>query len=195
MPTMARAPKVVTRQKEQQAIALHLAGKKFDEIAEIVGYTNRGTAYETVMRALRRETIADIEEIRNVEVARIDAMLESIWPVAIEDPEWVRQFADARKVVPLHDDEGREVVFVIPSDAKLEAIARVIRLMERRARYLGLDHADGLAERLTQLREQESELMVQFMSSVMDEIGLTDEQRAKLEPAMQRQLKVVNGEA
>jgi hypothetical protein len=57
-----------------------------------------------------------------------------------------------------------------------------------------VDHADGLAERLTQLREQESELMVQFMTSVMEEIELTDEQRAKLEPAMQRQLRVVNGE-
>jgi hypothetical protein len=192
---MARAPKVTVRERERQAVALHLAGKKFDEIAEVVGYTNRGTAYETVMRALRRETVADIEEIRNVEVARIDAMLESIWPLAIEDPEWVRQFADAKQVVPLHDDEGREVVFIIPSDAKLEAIAKIIRLMERRARYLGLDHADGLAERLTQLREQESELMVQFMTSVMDEIGLTDEQRAKLEPTMQRQLRVVNGEA
>jgi hypothetical protein len=114
MPTMARAPKAVTRQREQQAIALHLAGKKFDEIAEIVGYTNRGTAYETVMRALRRETVADIEEIRNVEIARIDAMLESIWPVATEDPKWIRQFADTKKVSPLHDDEGREVVFIVP---------------------------------------------------------------------------------
>jgi hypothetical protein len=62
-----------------------------------------------------------------------------------------------------------------------------------------VDHGHGLttqlAQRLTELREQESELMVQFMSSVTDEIELTDEQRAKLEPAMQRQLRVVNGEA
>jgi hypothetical protein len=192
---MARAPKATIRQRERQAVALHLAGKKFDEIAELVGYADRAAAYNATMRAIKRETVEDIEEIRNVEVARIDTMLESIWPVAVEDPEWVRQFADAKKVVPLHDDEGREVVFVIPSDAKLEAIAKIIRLMERRARYLGLDHADGLAERLTKLREQESELIVQFMTAVMDEVGLTDEQRAKLEPAMQRQLRVVNGEA
>jgi len=33
------------------------------------------------------------------------------------------------------------------------------------------------------------------MTSVMEEIELTDEQRAKLEPAMQRQLRVVHGEA
>src|SRR5215217_6797145 len=178
----------------QQAVALHLAGKKFDEIAEIVGYSDRGAAYNATMRAIKRETVEDIGEIRNVEIARIDAMLDSVWPVAIEDPEWIRQFADAKKVVPLKDDEGREVVFIVPSYAKLEAIAKVIRLMERRARYMGLDHADGLAERLTQLREQESELMVQFMTSVMEEIELTDEQRAKLEPAMQRQLRVVNGE-
>ena len=77
---------------------------------------------------LKRETVADVEEIRTVKVARIDAMLESIWPVAIEDPEWVRQFADAKKLVPLRDEEGREVVFIIPSDAKLEAIAKVLRL-------------------------------------------------------------------
>jgi hypothetical protein len=192
---MARASKATIRQRERQAVALHLAGKKFDEIAEIVGYADRGAAYNATMRAIKRETVEDIEGIRSVEIARIDAMLDSIWPVAIEDPEWVRQYADAKKVVPLQDEEGREVVFIIPSFAKLEAIAKVIRLMERRARYLGLDHADGLAQRLTELREQESELMVQFMSSVMEEIGLTDEQRAKLEPAMQRQLRVVNGEA
>jgi hypothetical protein len=182
------------RERERQAVALHLAGKKFDEIAEIVGYTNRGTAYETVMRALKRETVEDIEEIRNVEIARIDAMLDSIWPIALEDPEWVRQFADAKKVVPLRDDEGREVVFVIPAQAKLDAIAKVIRLMERRARYLGLDHADGILDRLTQLREQESDLMVQFMQAVLDELNLTKEQRAKLPEVTRRQLALVSGQ-
>jgi hypothetical protein len=191
---MARASKVTVRERERQAVALHLAGKKFDEIAEIVGYTNRGTAYETVMRALKRETVEDIEEIRNVEIARIDAMLDSIWPIALEDPEWVRQFGDAKKVVPLRDDEGREVVFVIPAQAKLDAIAKVIRLMERRARYLGLDHADGILNRLTQLREQESDLMVQFMQAVLDELNLTKEQRAKLPEVTRRQLALVSGQ-
>jgi hypothetical protein len=75
---MARAPKATIRHREQQAVALHLAGKKFDEIAKIVGYSDRGAAYNATMRAIKRETVEDIGEIRNVEIVRIDAMLDSV---------------------------------------------------------------------------------------------------------------------
>ena len=58
------------------------------------------------MRALRRETVEDVATIRDVEIARIDAMLESIWPIALENPEWIRQYMDRKKIVPLVDEEG-----------------------------------------------------------------------------------------
>jgi len=83
---MARAPKATIRHREQQAVALHLAGKKFDEIAEIVGYSDRGAAYNATMRAIKRETVEDIGEIRNVEIVRIDAMLDSVWACCDRGP-------------------------------------------------------------------------------------------------------------
>jgi hypothetical protein len=110
------------------AIAVGIwAGKNFTEIAEIVGYTNRGTAYEAVMRAIKRETLENVEEIRAGELSRIDAMLEASWPIAIATIETV-------------DDEGNPLnptIVAARMDHQLKAQATVLKLMERRAKYVG----------------------------------------------------------
>jgi len=102
---MGKATIAAARDKERRAVALHMAGMKFDDIAEQVGYTNRGTAYETVMRAIRRETTQNVEEVRAAEIARLDELMLTLWP-------------KARR-------------------GELQAIDRVLKLMERRAKYLG----------------------------------------------------------
>lgn len=59
----------------------------------------------------------------------------------------------------------------------LGAFDRVIKVMERRARLLGLDHADGIAERALALEADKVRLMAVAVGRVFDSLGLTEEQR------------------
>jgi hypothetical protein len=54
----------------------------FTEIAEIVGYASRGAAYDATMRAMNRETLENVDEIRSGELSRIGKMIEASWPTA-----------------------------------------------------------------------------------------------------------------
>jgi hypothetical protein len=56
-----------------------LAGYSYDDIATEVGYANRGTAWHVVVEALRRETVEGIEQYREVELARLDALQAAHW--------------------------------------------------------------------------------------------------------------------
>jgi hypothetical protein len=101
--------KLVALEKGVAALALRRAGLGFREIGEQLGVPT-STAYDAVMGALRdaiehRREAA--EEVRQLEIERLDALLAAIWPKA--------------------------------GDGRLPQLDRVIRIMERRARLLGLD--------------------------------------------------------
>jgi hypothetical protein len=69
------------KQRRQQALQLHLAGATFQAIADTLGYANRGTAHKVVHEALD-ELAPDIKPHQATKVARIDAMLQGLWPKA-----------------------------------------------------------------------------------------------------------------
>jgi len=54
------------------AVRLRMEGHTWDEVAAGANYANRGTAYRTVTRALRKQTAADLEAYVTVELERID---------------------------------------------------------------------------------------------------------------------------
>jgi len=97
-------------EKARKALSLRRSGLDFDAIAKKVGYTNRSGAWKAVCRLLEeraRETAADADHIRAVEIERLDALLLAIWGEATRgDP---------------------------------ALIDRVLRIMDRRAKLLGLD--------------------------------------------------------
>lgn len=59
----------------------------------------------------------------------------------------------------------------------LGAFDRVLRVMERRARLLGLDHADGIAERALALEADKVRLVALAFGRALDAVELTPEQR------------------
>lgn len=61
----------------------------------------------------------------------------------------------------------------------LPAVDRVLRIMERRSKLLGLDHADGIAERALELEAGKVRLIALAVGRMFDELGLTEEQRAR----------------
>lgn len=82
-------------------------GKNFEEIARVVGYSSPSGAYRAVMAGLKATLQEPADEVRIMELQRLDVMLE-------------KQIEAAERGIP-------------------QAVDRVLRIMERRAKYLGLD--------------------------------------------------------
>ena len=96
--------------KDNEALALRASGKGYDEIAKALGYTNRSGAYKAVLRVLDRWTR---ETGENVETVRSIELRRC-------DSMIVALWPAALRGDP-------------------QAIDRVIKIMDRRAKFLGLD--------------------------------------------------------
>lgn len=145
----------VTRERENRAVALLAGGKTFTEIAEIVGYADRGSAYNATFRAIRRETVDNVDEVRDLELSRIDRMVEASWPMATAS---ITEFdKSGEKISPL--------LLSARMDNQLKAQATILKLMERRARYLpGIETPIELKiEDLREVRAEAETLVGKFM--------------------------------
>lgn len=99
--------KVKAADKQRQALELRKAGVTYARIAEQLGYRSPSGAHKAVELALKSVLSEPAEEVRQLELERLDSMLLALWPQ-------VR-----------NGNHG--------------AIDRALRVMERRARLLGLD--------------------------------------------------------
>ena len=69
--------------RKAESVRLRLQGHEYDEVAELVGYSNRGTAWRTVTKALRERVDSAVDEYRQLELARLDALQASLWDKAM----------------------------------------------------------------------------------------------------------------
>lgn len=109
-------PKTTTRdvnagQRAALAVKLRASKMTYDQIARQCGYADKQTAHKAVQRELQRVVVANVEELRQEEVNTLDVM----------QSECMRLFLD-------RENKGR-----------LFAADRLLAIMERRARLLGLD--------------------------------------------------------
>jgi hypothetical protein len=85
-PSRAKATpnRIAVAQREREALELRKAGKTFDEIAGALGYSERGGAAKAVSRALAATVQEPADELRRLEVERLDALWGALWPLAID---------------------------------------------------------------------------------------------------------------
>ena len=93
--------------RQRRALELRKAGVGFQDIADQLGYEGPSGAYYSIKRALAKVIKAPAEEVRDLELARLDAMIVGLWTKARAGNEY--------------------------------AVDRVLKIMDRRAAYLGLD--------------------------------------------------------
>lgn len=114
--------------RQLQAVELRIKGHTWEQIAHLCGYKGgKATAYNVVNAALKATRREKVEELRVLEVERLDALLLAIWPDAVHERE---------QPVDGDDEETRKTK---RRGANLWAVDRVLGIMERRARLLGLD--------------------------------------------------------
>lgn len=128
-----RREQVARAIKQRDVLQLAQAGGTDEEIAEALSkrYKEQGKApiTKSAVTTIRRRIMDQLasqrdraaEDVVNMEVSRLDELLKSIWPRATQT--WVR------------NPEGQ----LVPNPHQLKAQDRVIKIMERRAKLLGLD--------------------------------------------------------
>ncbi len=69
--------------RRSRAVELAVAGRSYQQIADELGYANRGTVHRIVHRALQRHEMDSVDALRTVEVERLDALQDGIWDRAM----------------------------------------------------------------------------------------------------------------
>jgi len=127
-------------ERRRKALQLKLAGATYEQIARTpiepgstqTLYSSRKRAHEAVKKELDElavETKDTAEQLRAMELARLESMQVALWP-------------STRPTKAVTCEGCGTTMWREPS---LEAIDRVIKILERRAKYLGLD-AGGRAD-------------------------------------------------
>lgn len=99
-------------ERQRQALEHRKAGATYEQIAQQLGYANPSAAQKAILSALHKTLREPAEDVRALEVARLDRLLLGQWKAAI---------GAAEK----------------PGDPA--AVDRVLKIMVRRAKLLGLD--------------------------------------------------------
>ena len=80
MPQDAPARRVAQTEKQRQALQMRLAGASYEQVAAALGYRQRCGAWQAVQEALRKMLQEPADEVRKLELARLDSWLLGITP-------------------------------------------------------------------------------------------------------------------
>jgi len=61
-------------------------GYTYAQVAEELGYSSRGTAFNAVAKALREQTAEAVTDLRELENSRLDALQLALWDAAMTGP-------------------------------------------------------------------------------------------------------------
>src|SRR5664279_5346737 len=106
---VARTAHATVVLKKERAIALYGEGGSYDEIAEQLGYANRGSAWKAVDRGLRVQRDLRADDYLQTQIDRYEQVLSKWWDRAING----------------HDAKAANIVL-----RALERLDRVLRLTE-----------------------------------------------------------------
>ena len=140
-----------SRRRDYQAAELRGQGWSFQRIADEIGFASKGHAHDAVLRAYAEIPSEGAEHARQLDLERIDRLIEQAWVVmltphlAVSNGKVVRRFAGVER-----DDDGIErldmdgkpiPVFedVLDDAPKLAAIREIRGLLERRAKITGYE--------------------------------------------------------
>jgi hypothetical protein len=68
--------------RRSEAVRLKAAGHTYEQVAQRLGYANRGTVHR-VQQALHARQVESVDELRHLELARLDALQAALWPRAM----------------------------------------------------------------------------------------------------------------
>lgn len=165
----SKAQRAATAARRSKAIALRMAGRGYQQIADELGYASAGAAYTDITRALETNVAEQrraVDLYREEELLRLDERWRRLETARDRVLEVLvrRHLTVSHGKVIFHEDEP-----LLDDGPVLQAVDRLLhvddrqhRIQERRARYLGLDapqrHEVTLDEIDREIRELSAEL-------------------------------------
>jgi hypothetical protein len=145
---------IADRERDNQAVELRRRGLSHRQIAAQMGYKSPSSAYDAIERALAESSREAHDEVRALELGRLDDMRRICWRILAS-----KHITVSQGRVITHPETGEIVTDDMPL---LQAIDRLLRISERTAKLLGLDapvraHVevqDGLDAEIEQLITQ-----------------------------------------
>lgn len=166
---------LAVEEKQVRALNMRMAGASFSEIAEAEGYASPSGAYEAVKAALEKARSEPAEELRQMELARLDEMQASIWEVALSgSPDAVnsilRIMAHRARLTGLERKEAPLRIAIPKVSSVNDALRAISALIEKAAageilpgealqlatllgHYCRTTESTELSEQLAELRE------------------------------------------
>jgi hypothetical protein len=129
----SRAQRAATAKRRNAAIAMRLAGATYDQIADDLGYASRSAAFVDITRALEinlAEQRRTTDLFRQEELQRLDALWARAWMVL------ERHHVTVSHGRIVCGDDGDPL---LDDGPVLAAIDRLLKIQERRSKFLGLD--------------------------------------------------------
>lgn len=178
---------VAAEDRQRRAWELRLAGATFLAIARELGIDGQNpeararelvVAYRTRVRSI---DLGAVTEERELMAARLDRMLLDLWQ------------ARARRVA-----DGVEPGTTTPryrTEVDGLVIDRIIRVMDRQAKLLGLDAADVRDDRRLELLAEQAEAIARALDAALLELGISEELRERGRVVLAASLRVIEGES
>lgn len=149
-----------TARRDAEAAGHRASGMSYRAISELMGYEDESGSFRAVQRALAATVAEPASELRQLELARLDAMLLDVSAArdrvvkvlarehyVVSEGRVVRK--DGRDSDPLEDDE-----FVLKCIDRLYAANdRLLRIQDRRAKLLGLDAPTQVQATVTEITQ------------------------------------------
>ncbi len=152
------------RERREQVAELRISGMTTRAIAEKVG-----TSHVTV-----------VNDLKVIRAEWAESMNQSYdQHVALESARY---------------DRTLEALWPAVSRGEIEAVNAFIRLADRRARLLGLDHSDKINEARMVIEAHQAQIMTGILMAAMTNAGLNPTQQAAMVESVQTQILTVVGE-
>lgn len=138
-----------TAARDAEACRLRSHGLDYQEIADRLHYASKSSAYEAVQRALKATVQEPADELRQIELLRLDELARR-----------ARTVLEATHYVV---DKGAVVIWngepLVDDGPVLAAVDRLLKVQERRAKLLGLDSPQRVSIDAQQLGDDIKDLI------------------------------------
>src|SRR5215212_5566001 len=139
--TKGRKNRALATERQAQALALHKAGLGYQVIADRLGYAGRSGAYKAVEAALHKTLQQPADELRTLELARLDRMQVAIWDKAISG-----NLRAVDRVLKIMKRRATLLGLDAPRQVAVSVGVTVQQMAEKMAARYGLDMAELVAE-------------------------------------------------
>lgn len=155
-----------TAARDATAVRMRVEGASVEEIAATLGYANKGSATKAIQRALADVSRPDVEQLRALQGAELDAIQRTAWEI-IRTPHY--KVSNSGRIVT---DPATGEPMMDPAPV-VGALGVLLRVRERRAKLLGLnapdrsqvdmtvtpaEAAENLKAEIARMRAQQAEL-------------------------------------